>query len=434
MAGPAGTAPGHRGLRAVQQLVEYAPSTGGLALWVQHRDLPGDERDVDEEPGTPVWTEGSALHYTAAFEALPLQEQTGWVAHQVLHIALRHAQRCQALRARLGDVDERLFNTCADAVVNSALSHLGWLALAPGAVRLPALLAATLALDEDDASALARWDVESLYRMVDDRRPPDERGRRRDGPRSARTRVLGGAGRGDLRPAAGAERAPEQEAELTRDWAERLARAHAGDGEMSLLRGLLADLPRQRTPWEALLRTRVARALAQQPALSWSRPARSWLANQGRLRGRGGVVGRMPWEPGHTASQRVPRLVLVLDVSGSIEQPLLQRFGAEIEALARRWSAGLWLVVGDDHVQQVLQQRPGRPGLAAQLAALPLEGGGTDFAPLLAEALRHGPDLIVVLTDLDGPAGPAPRCPVLWAVPPAHAGAAVPFGRKLVLD
>jgi len=35
----------HRGTRAVQRLVEFAPSTGGLALWVRHRDLPAEDGD-----------------------------------------------------------------------------------------------------------------------------------------------------------------------------------------------------------------------------------------------------------------------------------------------------------------------------------------------------------------------------------------------------
>jgi hypothetical protein len=29
----------HRGTPAIQRLVEYAPSTGGLALWAEHRDM-----------------------------------------------------------------------------------------------------------------------------------------------------------------------------------------------------------------------------------------------------------------------------------------------------------------------------------------------------------------------------------------------------------
>jgi predicted metal-dependent peptidase len=422
-------------VRAVQRLVEYAPSTGGLALWVHHRRLAAEEDAAWEDGDSPVWTDGSTLHYHAAFSRLALPLQAGWVAHQVLHIALRHAQRCQALAARLGDVDERLFNTCADAIVNSALAHLGWLELPADAVRLPPLLAATLALEQDDDTALAQWDVERLYLLMDDRSPPSPGRQRRDGPRAARTRAFGGQGRLDLRPNPGARQAPETESEQAREWAERLQRAHAGDGAMSLLRALLADVPKSRTPWEQLLRTQAARALAQQPALSWSRPSRSWLANQGRLRGGapGTAPRRLPWEPGQTATRNVPRLVLVVDVSGSIDDALLQRFGREIEALARRLAAGLVLVVGDDHVQQVLHHRPGRTTVAALLQALRFEGGGTDFTPLLEEAARHAPDLVVVLTDLDGPARSQPRCPVLWAVPEAHAAARAPFGRKLVL-
>ena len=60
-------------------------------------------------------------------------------------------------------------------------------------------------------------------------------------------------------------------------------------------------------------------------------------------------------------------------------------------------------------------------------------GGGTDFTPLLEEADTHHPDIVVVLTDLDGPAHHRPSWPVIWAVPEANTSAVAPFGRKLVL-
>jgi predicted metal-dependent peptidase len=423
----------HRGTRAIQRLVEFAPSSGGLALWVRHRDLPAADDD-DSVTRAPVFTDGQTIVYRPSFEALPLPQQTGWVAHEVLHIALRHPQRFLRLQQRLGDVDLRLFNTCADAIVNSALSHLGWLELAPADVQLPALLTATLALQQDTDTALLAWDLERLYAAIDDRRPPDDAStRRRDGPRAARVRVLGGTGASDLLPAPGAASAPEDDAEQTREWTERLLRAHAGDGVHSLLRALLADVPTSRTPWEQLLRVQMARALAHKPALSWSRPSRSYIAHQGRLRGSQGKTHRMPWEPGRSGTQPVPRLVLVVDVSGSIDADLMQRFAREVQALARRLGAGLVLVAGDDHVQQVLHHRPGRTSLPDMLQGLRFEGGGTDFRPLLAEAAQHRPDLVVVLTDLDGPAGESLGFPVLWAVPEAQAHAVAPFGRVLVL-
>jgi predicted metal-dependent peptidase len=215
-------------------------------------------------------------------------------------------------------------------------------------------------------------------------------------------------------------------AERTREWSERVMRAHAGDGEFSMLRTLLADLPRTRTPWEQVLRTLLARSLAPKRALSWSRPTRSYIANQGRI----GAHRRLPWEPGFSGTKAVPRLVVIVDVSGSIEDRLMERFAREIEAITRRLEAGLVLIIGDDRVQRVAHFEPGRSALGD------IEfrgGGGTDFTPMLMAADEHRPDIAVVLTDLDGPTRFEPRWPVLWAVPEAHRDAVAPFGRKLVL-
>jgi predicted metal-dependent peptidase len=422
--------PSHRGTRAVQRLVEFAPSTGGLALWVHHRDLPADAAPGLKVP--IVATDGHAIFYAADFERLPVALQAGWVAHEVLHIALRHAQRFVELRALLGDVDAQLFNICADAIVNSALGHLAWLQLPASAVFLEKLVAGALSVEQSAESALLEWDVETLYRAIDDRRLPQQgRGqrespRREDGPRAERARAMGAENAPDLLPDAGADEAPERQAEQAREWRERLLRGHAGDGDFSMLRTLVADLPKTHTPWEQVLRVQLARALSLRPGLSWSRPSRSYLANQGRA----GPHRRMPWEPGFSPAKAVPRLVLVVDVSGSIADELLDRFAREVEAITRRLEAGLTLVMGDDRVQRVTSFEPGR----SDLREIQFQGGGgTDFTPLLEEAERLRPDLIVVLTDLEGPANFRPRRPVIWAVPESPAPVEAPFGRLLRL-
>jgi predicted metal-dependent peptidase len=194
-----------------------------------------------------------------------------------------------------------------------------------------------------------------------------------------------------------------------------------------MLRTLIADLPRNRTPWEQVLRTQLTRSLAPKRDLSWSRPARSYIANQGRC----GPQRRMPWEPGHSSTKSVPRLVVIVDVSGSIKDDLMERFANEIEAITRRLEAGLILVIGDEQVRSVTRYEPGNSDLR-QIEFL--GGGGTDFTPLLEEAERHGPDIVIVLTDLQGPANFRPRWPVIWAVPEAERLAEPPFGRKLVLN
>lgn len=446
----------HRGTRAIQQMVEFAPSTGGLALWVKHRDL---APEID--PG-PVATDGDTVYYGPSFERLSLHAQVGLVAHEVLHIALRHPQRYLDLQQLLGDVDLELFNICADAIVNSALSHLSWLELPVSAVYLDKLLLATLGIDVGVDKALLEWDVERLYRAIDDRRAtdkgraqktrrrrrggigdsqPGEDGRpsrnpvedstrseaREDGPMSARVRSLGAETHADLLPQPDAQKQPELEAEQAREWSERILRAHAGDGAHSMLRALIADLPKIRTPWEQILRTQLARGLSIQPNLSWSRPARSYIANQGRI----GPGRRLPWEPGISSAKSVPRLVVIVDVSGSIEDNLMERFAGEIEAITHRLEAGLVLVIGDRIVQRVAHFKPGQ----SDLREITFNGGGgTDFTPLLEEADKHGPDIGVVLTDLDGPARFRPRWPVIWAVPESYATPEQPFGRKLILS
>ena len=444
----------HRGTRAIQRMVEFAPSTGGLALWVRHLDL--DEEEAGELLAA---NDGATVFYGPSFEQLPLARQTGLVAHQVLHVALRHPQRYLALQRRLGDVDLELFNVCADAIVNSTLSHLSWLELPANALGLDEVLKGILGIEQPLEKSLLEWDLERLYRVIDDRRPPDlgqtdrERGKRRsegerqpwgsgrrqasphqteetsprqDGAFAARVRSMGADSQRDLLPAAD-EREPEAEAELSREWAERLIRGHADDGAHSMLRALLADLPRTRTPWEQALRTQLDRGLSMKPGLSWSRPSRSYLAN----RGRAGTLGRLPWEPGRTASQAVARLVVMVDCSGSVEDPLMDRFAREVESISRRLEAAVTVIVGDDRVRLVETFEPGR----SNLRDIVFEGGGgTDFSPLLEEADRHRPDIAVFLTDLQGPAAYRPAWPVIWAVPRDWADAEVPFGRKLVLD
>lgn len=426
-ASPAGAATSvHRGTRAIQRMIEFAPSTGGLALWMGHAD-------VDRE-APAIETDGTTLRYGRAFETFDLALQTGLVAQAVLHVGLRHPQRYLDLQALTGDVDLRLFNICADAIAHSTLGHLGWLRLPPEAVFVERLLERVLGIRTTAEEALLAWDVERLYRAVDDRDTGTGStsaasrgdGTRKDGPKAAATRTLGAGIVADLAPASDASRPPEHRADETRTWTERIARAHANDAAFSMLRTLVADLPQTRTPWEQTLRVRLARALSTVPALSWSRPTRSYIANQGRA----GPHRRLPWEPGHGGPKAVPRLVVVVDVSGSIDDALMERFATEIEAITRRRGSSLVVVVGDDHVRSVTRFEPGR----SRLREIVFDGGGgTDFAPLLAEAASHRPDAVVVLTDLDGPAGDAPAWPVLWAVPDAHRDAVAPFGRKLVL-
>lgn len=495
-------AAGHRGTRAIQRLVEYAPASGGLALWMQHRDVdiaPARVQfiNADNRKSRHPWTignDGSTLYYGPAFANRPLEEQTGLVAHQVLHVALRHVDREQQLRKRLGDIDAELFAVCADAIVNASLSHLSWLALPKGSVLLDTLLLNVLGIEQPIDVSLHHWDTEKLYRAIDDRQETQGSGssqqkrsggqssgessnsasttqgqsshqgdstqsadpadalssqdqnassaasasqngtahnsitseiHHKDGPRAHAARQLAATIIRDLIPAP--SESPETQTAQSQQWAMRLLRAHASDGGQSFMRQMLADNVTQTTPWEQILRTRLQRALSMQPDINWSRPSRSWLANRGRT----ASGKRLPWQPGTSYSRTAPRLCILVDVSGSVNDKVMQRFANEVNRIVRTFRTDALLIVGDDRVRE---QHPLKQGVS-ELRSIQFTGGGaTDFVPLINAATAFKPDIGVFLTDLEGPAGDAPDWPIVWAVPIEANAQPVPYGQRIVMD
>jgi hypothetical protein len=409
-----------RASRALRALNEADPAIAALALWCDHRDSEGPVAE----------TEGSLIRYGPAFDTLPLHEQIGLAAHHVLHVALRHGARMQAMRDRLGErFDAELFTVAADAIVNEALLAAGH-AMPRPALTLTGVLAAAMIPSTGATQALADWDAERLFMklMEGGRGEGSGAGRARA---HARTRAFAQ----DLRPAGSGPEALAPETGEDARWRQHLSRAmeagrQAGRG-VGMLGHRLADLPVPTTPWEVVLRGLLARALTETPQPSHRRPARAWIAAEAEARRTGGPV--TAFQPGLRRRTEQPRVVIGMDASGSIDETRLALFMAEVTGIARRVGAEVHLIQFDDAVQSQVRLDP--HGWPAQLAALPLaRGGGTDFAPALAAALALAPSAIVVLTDLDGPFGPAPRgVPVIWAVPAALNPHAPPFGRVLSL-
>jgi hypothetical protein len=193
----------------------------------------------------------------------------------------------------------------------------------------------------------------------------------------------------------------------------------------------MADLPQTHTPWEQVLRGLIARAVQSTPSPSHRRPARVWIAAEAEARRTGAPTPAL--QPGTTRVTTIPRIALALDTSSSIDDARLGLFMAEVAGIARRSMAEIHLIPFDEGAHPAVKLDPS--SWRAQLAGLALpRGGGTSFAPAIARAVALAPVILIVLTDLDGDCGPAPRgLPVVWAVPAALSAAAPPFGRVLSL-
>ncbi|MEO0371119.1 MAG: VWA-like domain-containing protein [Pseudomonadota bacterium] len=396
-----------RAAPALARLPEVDPAIAALSLWCRYRDGDG-----------PTVTQGETIRLGPEFPLLPISEQTGLLAHHVLHVALRHSMRRTVAAERFGaGFRADRYDLACDALVNEALLQAGH-ALPRPAVRAGELVARMPVEDRPD-NVLSDWDSDRLYAAIG-----VQAGKGSGTDKSVEKYVASQGFKPDLEAGGQGDTQPEL-------WAGRVeqamaAGARAGTGIGAILTRF-GDLPKAVVPWEIRLRRMLSKALAHHPRITHRRPARAWLARDAQARAEGGA--QPVFEPGITRDERRPRLVIGLDTSSSILPPLLDMFAAEALSITRRTGAEAHLLGFDTevHSRSVFQSVANLGGLEMR------QGGGTDFAPVLTEAQALDPSLIVMLTDLDAPLGPSPRAPVIWAVPDAPKGKPA-FGEVLVMS
>lgn len=394
-----------RAARALAHLGEVDPALAVLSLWCRHLDADGQ-----------TGTHGNTILYGPSFMSLGLPEQVGLVAHHVLHVALRHSDRQAGLAERLGaKFDPALFGLAADAIINETLLLAGH-ALPRPAVTLVDVLAAIGTPAHSPVAALQEWDTDRLAMAL-----------HTDAQKADKARKFGKT-RGFVQDLeAGAADASEVEPSAA-DWRNQMLRAmeagrKAGTG-IGVLGAILADLSPARVPWEVQLRRALAKAVSAVPRPSYRRPSGQWLALAGQSMRAG--TPEPVFQPGRARGDRRARIVVGLDTSSSIDDLTLSLFRAETEGISRRSGAEVHVLAFDEAVHMSLSLGDGT------WRDVPLRtGGGTDYRPVIAAAASLDPSVLVMLTDLDAEFGPAPRFPVIWAVP--GRASAVPFGRVLAI-
>ncbi len=374
--------------------------------------------------------------------------------HEVLHVAFRHL-------FRQADRDPEIDNLAADLVVNQLVAP--W-PLPKGAVLLQSF--PDLRLEPDQTVEHYYAALITLYREMQkngfqrgagDGLESDGAGGEVGGGHGGRQAACARKGRDEKRGTGKAGRiaglpewarktkAPISAVTIAQLLIGSLRGDHSlwGDGKDSLATGVarhavgsLLIRARDRIPahlWgtlSAAMQSALAAVMAErEPKVDWRRALRIFCAASGKTRIRHSlkrISKRYGTRPGMKI-QRFQRLLIAVDTSGSISQPLLERFFVEIHGV---WQAGATITVVecDAEVKRHYDYR----GKAPQVV---VGGGGTAFEPVFLWMAAGRPfDGCIYLTDSYGPNPTTrPQCRLLWAVPEGFTSRALPFGETLYL-
>jgi len=355
-------------------------------------------------------------------KALAAAQRKVVIKHEVLHIVFRHL-------FRPSDRDAALYSVAADLVVNQLLLPLrplpGW----PILEMFP-----ELKLKPDQPLDVYYNALAGLLRKMQQAGfDPGQLGE--------------GGGKGISDGSAKATGCPESAKALAVLLARRAKRGddagwHDGSDGLAAAAGRYAVgsllirakdrmPPHQWGSLPATLMSELDLILAErQPKLDWKRVVRIFCASSGRTKIKHTIKRlskRYGTRPGIKV-QRLQRLLVAIDTSGSIDQEMIRAFFAEVHG-AWRAGAAVHVVECDAEVQRDYRYTGRLPDMVEG-------GGGTEFEPVFRWMLNQPKfDGCIYLTDGCGPAPTTrPRCKLLWLVAGGGEVDELPFGSNLKLE
>lgn len=453
-------------LRAdMSNILVQEPMIAATALFMEHVDNP------QTGTGDIAMTDGRRVTVWPDFHALRGNERAGVLLHEYLHVAFAHPLRGMRLKLRLGVAYRHdIFNVAADAIINEGIrkGSKRSIDLPKGGVDLQELAEQAKAIVEltgvkvDHARMrqvgriTLEWMYDALVRLEEAAQAGCSQGEREreDGGDNGVGSPLAG---NDNQKATANERLVKKAKEFLEqferpqdiDLASLMGMTHDqlgdairaageqlknsiamakqhGNGKAGLIELLGHDIPKVDTPWESSFRSVTQKHLMRQRVRSPSKPSRRVLTQEALK------ASRIIWSAGRKRPH-VPRVVVVLDSSGSIRLDEYMRYLSEIQAMKRRTNAQIFVIVADMEVQSVQEIKD-----VKDIREVEFKGrGGTDFRPAFEMIDEMNVDLAVYLTDLMGTFPERkPDYPVLWTLPGMEIpnGYDPPFGRVLMLD
>ena len=353
---------------------------------------------ADPSAGLTAYTDGLRIYINPeSFSKLPDPVKMTVLAHELMHIVLKHNARAKAVKARFPELDDLTINIIADAKANQYLE--GSFNLPYGFFITPRTL--TDIFDFIGEEAARESSFEELCEIIADF------ARRRG--LATKARITGierdvVAGKGACGCEAGEDPQPhpsggalEEGRVLNEGDPEDVSVASAEDVERRVERKyteavivakmagripgwaerVLSEILKPKVQWRRLLRALLTKGMGKKVKRTWSRPSR-----------------KHPSFPGKELL-KAEKVVILVDTSGSIGERELQQFLTEVYAIVKE-VAEVVVVPWDAVVyeEQIIRRSSDIKGIKIK------GGGGTVIRPALELVDRKYPDsMIVILSD-----------------------------------
>jgi predicted metal-dependent peptidase len=308
------------------------------------------------------------------------------LAHEALHLALRHGERSKAIEDRM------IYNFVADAVVNHILRCDGF-TLLEGAVTMDSIRATIIRRYNLRIDELEKLSAEALYRLVMDSlrgfvtkpRPdchigedlrPDLGAGSSEGDEGESGEALKGENGKILREGA---YAGEGWDEYWRDAVNRAYVTAKMAGKLPAGVERFFEVLKPKVDWRSVLRESLITGMGTRAVSTYQRPSR-----------------KHPELPGLRRFD-IPSVWILVDLSGSISDREANQFASEVFAVAKTFNATVKVIPWDTQPYEITVLRS--PSDICKLKFI--GGGGTEIKSTLEKLMREMSlyDSVVILTD-----------------------------------
>jgi len=310
------------------------------------------------------------------FSKLPDSVKLSVLAHEIMHIVLKHVTRAKYVRKMFPELNVYDINIVADAKANQYLLEAFTI---PPYFITPKSLASAIRVPVDE---VVNSSLEEICEMIAKLRrlpliTPQKHleldvAHERD-CRSCNYEILN---EGDAEDE-GISSGDEVEERVAKKYAEAFIVAKTMGRAPGWAERILNELLKPKVPWQRLLRTFLTKGMGKRVKRTWTRPSR-----------------KHPSFPGKELL-KAEKIIVLVDTSGSIGEKELQRFLTEVYAIVK--DVAEVVVVPWDAVvyEEQIIRRP------SDIKRIKIKGGGgTVIRPALELATRKYPDsMIVILSD-----------------------------------